>query len=352
MKKSLGLFLVLAVIIWSWREIYPGGPELELQFADVSEGDITPVDYSLNYFSLDVSGHVLGASGRQLRRIIDGGQSTELVYKFPEIVNGIHVMANGMIMVATDDDWWDMDKPCRIYLSTDHGKSFKHIKTIEQASALWWSLASDRQGNLYVGEYGPKGRGISRNVWKSTDYGKTWSVIFQAPDKESVHIHRVAVDPFTNYIWVTYGDEYRGIFVSRDSGSTWTKVGKIDPTGVVFTPEAIYWGEDSDEGMVTSFNRQTAKFETLLMASRFGNFGGSIYDLAVGKSGVIYAPTMQYPKETHNASLWVGKGDHWQLLMTLDRKPVRGNGIPVIGGPDRFGMLYITGYRIKDRPSW
>lgn len=34
--------------------------------------------------------------------------------------------------------------------------------------------------------------------------------------------------------------------------------------------------------------------------------------------------------------------------MIVGSKPGLGSGIGSIGGPDRFGFLYITGYRIRD----
>jgi hypothetical protein len=189
------------------------------------------------------------------------------------------------------------------------------------------------------------------SVWKTEDHGNTWSVIFQAPNETGVHIHRVAVDPFTDFLWVTYGDDIKGTYYSEDEGLTWTKVREAQPTGVVFTTDAIYWGEDTnpDIGLVTRYDKQTGTFETVFNASEFGNYGGSIYDMAIGREGLLYVPLMKYPEQTHKPSLWVGDGEKWALLRSGEGgTTLTAQGFPCISHPDKDGYIYVHGYKIKD----
>lgn len=88
-------------------------------------------------------------------------------------------------------------------------------------------------------------------------------------------------------------------------------------TGIAFTKEAIYWGEDRRFSQVIRYGRATGSSKVILDASKRGNYGGSIYDLAVGRSGKIYVPTMKYPDQEHIASVWVGSNNQWQLSLQL-----------------------------------
>lgn len=348
MKKRSLILLILVGISAALIIYFYGRPFVGAK-TQIFDNRVKPTKYHLNHFTVDRYGNAFGSSGNKLYRIVDNGDETELVYEFPDNVNGIHVMDNGTFIVATDDNWWDPRTPCRIYRSTANSAAFELIKTIEKSSALWWSIASDRKGNLYIGEYGPKDRDLSKNVWKSTDYGDTWDVTFKAPNRIGVHIHRVAVDPFTDFLWVTHGDKYDGTYVSRDCGMTWENVREAQPTAVAFTQDAIYWGEDTRKGIVTRYDRLKKKWKTVLKASKLGTYGGSIYDMAVGRGGLIYAPLVKYPNHDHLATLWVSDGQDWRLLMTLESEKGKSSGATSIGGPDKYGMLYITGFKIEDR---
>ena len=317
--------------------------------AQVGTIEIRPMTPRLSFFSRDAEGHGLGVGDNTLYRIADGGARVTAVHTFPSHINGVHVTLGGVIIVATDDDWWNPTSLCRLYRSRDGGATFEVVKAFRGGSALWWSLASDSAGSLYVGEYGPRGVGQSKRVWKSTDDGDTWSVAFRALDVDGVHLHRIAVDPYTDDVWVTQGDAgYQATFVSRDHGATWNWVRDSQATSVVFTPEAIYWGEDSYRGQVTRFSRTSQVFETVLDASTEGNFGGSVYDMAVGRTGLVYVPMVKYSNQSHVPALWVGAGEQWQLLLSTPVAEDRFGGFRHISPPDNDGYLYVEGYRIAD----
>lgn len=302
---------------------------------------------ALDNLTMDEQGFALGTKGRSLYRIIDKHGNVERIYTSPDPIQGLHVMPEGTIILSTDVDRWSPTTPNTIYRSQNAGKSFEIIKTINGGCALSWSMASDANGNLFLGEYGPRGVGFSKNVWKSLDNGDSWHLIFRAPNVDGVHIHRVAVDPFTNFLWITHGDQahsgYHGIYRSEDHGMTWARVRDSQATAVAFTKEAIYWGEDTYRGVVTRYERLTQQFETVLEAHSIG-YGGSVYDMAVGPHGCIYTPMVKYETHSFLPSVWIGKGTEWNLLLEVPAEENQFAGLTHISTPDRFGVIHTSGY--------
>jgi hypothetical protein len=313
------------------------------------EVEVRRVKYSLGFFAVSPAGQAYGAADKTLYRIVDQGDHIEAVHSFADPIQGLHFLPNGYLFVSIDADRWSPETPCRIYRSADQGLNFERVKTLRSSCALWWSFASDSQNNLYLGEYGPRDRGLSKKVWKSADLGQTWKVALQIPDVDGAHVHRVAVDPYTNEVWVTNGDGPHGAtYVSRDGGQHWVWQRFSQATGVAFAPEAIFWGEDTFEGAVTRCDRRAAICEKTLSANLRGNYGGSVYDLARGRRGLIYAPMVKYVEQTHRPSLWVGDGRRWKLLLDLGSKAGKYGGFAQISAPDQWGYLYVDGYKIKD----
>ncbi|MEE9447181.1 MAG: hypothetical protein V3V09_04430, partial [Arenicellales bacterium] len=196
-KQTLILLSVLAVALLSfsiWKERVLATPMLPVKTQIFSKAVIES-NFRLNHLTLGGTGRVYGAYGKALHRIDKAGQSALKLYTFQSTVSAIHERADGVIVVASDDDIWDVAKPCKIFRSMDSGKTFQHIKTIEGGAALWWSITSDAQGRLFVAEYGPQEKDVSKTLWRSEDDGDTWQAIYKADNEDGVHLHRVAIDP-------------------------------------------------------------------------------------------------------------------------------------------------------------
>ncbi len=329
-------------------------PKPELPVADtVLLPGIEAVAFKLDNLELTPDGIVLGNRNTRLFRINPGGETIEQIAKFRQRINAIHVSSNGVLVVATDDGRFDPLAPAFVFVSHDGGHTFRQSLEIDGGTALAWSIDSNSDGTLYVGEYGPQIKSMSKNVWASHDDGNSWTKIFQAPDRDGVHVHRVAVDPRSQALWISIGDgaDNRGLFVSESlSPPVFTKVADSQATAIAFTDDQVYLGEDDHRRPgITMLDRDATNPQEVLLLQEPGNFGGSIYDMAVGASGTVYAPTMKYADQSHVAALWVGRRNDWQTAMYFASASAAGGGRSSIAGPDTEGYLYVSGYRIHDK---
>jgi len=316
----------------------------------IVNGDVHSVDYILRNLTLSPDGSVLGSYGRKLYRIVANGDQIELIHELPEIIQGIHVTQTGEVLLSTDNDVKSVDHPCRIYLSDISMQQFNLTKTIRSGSVIWWSMASNKHGDYFLGEYGPRDNENTNTVWKFDKRKDGWKAVFVAPQAKHTHIHRVAIDPFTDDVWISVGDEpqSRGVYRSTDSGDTWEQLLDSQATAVAFTREAIYWGEDTARpGVITRYDRVAGKFKGVFDATDHGPYGGSIYDMTVGADGLVYAVTMKYADQNHVATLWKGKDDAWQLIMEFESKADEPVDVSTIAGPDKNGWIYVKGYKIQ-----
>ena len=311
---------------------------------------IQPVAYQLKRFAVDSKGQAYGAKGNKLFSINTLTDQTTQLYEFDAAILGFHITHSDVFVISTDNNHWSEKIPCKIYESKNKGYSFNHIKTIDGGCALWLSISSDRQENLYIGEYGPKKPGVSKNVWKRDVGTGQWSIIFQADLKSDAHIHRVAVDPYTQNLWVTTGDTHknRGIYLSTDQGSSWQYKIDSQATAVAYSSSKIYWGEDKlGYGGIIATNYLGENVKEVFNAADQGNYVGSIYELLRLPDDSVLAPIMKYADKNNVASLWHGKGKNWKLLMEFESVPGQGVDASSLAGPDKNGFVLFTGYKLK-----
>jgi photosystem II stability/assembly factor-like uncharacterized protein len=158
---------------------------------------------------------------------------------------------------------------------------------------------ADEPNIFYVGQ----GDG---GVWKSNDYGRTWTPIFDGEDTQS--IGAIAVAPSNdNIVYVASGEGLHrpdlsvgdGIYRSDDAGKTWTHLGLRDgeqiPTLAVdpANPERVFaavlghpYGPSAERGIFRSDDGGTTWTKVLYKDERTG---GSDVAIDPGNPQVVYA---------------------------------------------------------------
>lgn len=304
----------------------------------------------LKNLTLGAQGYVLGSRGKWLYQINQDGQQAERLYEFEQKITAIYQRKDGLLIVATNNNYWDEIKPSFVFRSKDQGQSFEQVKKIEHGTPLKWSISADKAGRIYLAEYGPQKKDMSKTLWRSDDDAESWQIIYQAENKDNTHLHRVAVDPYTDYVWLTVGDgKNRQMLKSEDHGDSWQKLQSLQSTSVVFTKEAIYWGKDkkSKPGVIR-YDRASKKFKTIFKPQQHGNYGGSIYDMLGLNSDDLIVPFKKYPDQDHIASVWHLSEGEWSIFMQLASNNNKGAGFSSIAGPDKDGWIYVSGYQFKE----
>lgn len=132
---------------------------------------------------------------------------------------------------------------------------------------------------IYFGEYGPNPRRLSVPVWRSTDDGRSWDIVYEFPAGSIKHVHGVYADPFTDRFWLSTGDsdgecflvsadrDFRNVEYFGDGGQAWRLV------SLIFEPEKILWGMDSQLATVRlqEFDRGTGALQSI------GTFPGPVW---------------------------------------------------------------------------
>jgi photosystem II stability/assembly factor-like uncharacterized protein len=127
---------------------------------------------------------------------------------------------SGLIYAGTDDG--------RLWVTKDGGKAWTEI-TAGLAPGKWMSRAvasASSLGTVYLTQNGKRDDDFTPYVWKSTDYGKTWTSIAKGIPVGPVNVLRE--DPVNEQILYVGTD--MGAYVTTDGGKTWMVLGGNLPT--------------------------------------------------------------------------------------------------------------------------
>lgn len=157
-----------------------------------------------------------------------------------------------------EKNYWNNNWGCNIYgsiiLLTEYGRKYDPAKTPDGS---WTNVQGEN----------------ARYVWMSTDFGKTWTVIFDLNLVTSgigVHMHSAVYDYVWNRIWVHFGDaafNRNGMLYSDDLGKTWTwalqnnapYINWNQSTSTVVLPDCILFGSDSAPNGIYRLDRSQGK---------------------------------------------------------------------------------------------
>ena len=129
----------------------------------------------------------------------------------------------GLVYAGTDDG--------RIHMTPDSGKTWIEI-TKGLAKERWISrvVASKYdESTVYLTQNGKRNDDFTPYIWKSTDYGKSWSSI--AGNVPGGPVNVIREDPV--HAGVLYVGTDMGVYVSLDDGETWNTIGQNLPTTFV-----------------------------------------------------------------------------------------------------------------------
>ena len=129
----------------------------------------------------------------------------------------------GLIYAGTDDG--------RAWVTRDGGKAWREI-TAGLALRKWVSRVVASQydaATIYLTQNGKRDDDVVPYVWKSTDYGKTWTDISKGIPLGPVNVIRE--DPVDRNI--LYAGTDQGVYVTTDGAKTWQTLGANLPSAYV-----------------------------------------------------------------------------------------------------------------------
>jgi photosystem II stability/assembly factor-like uncharacterized protein len=129
----------------------------------------------------------------------------------------------GLLYAGTDDG--------RLWVTKDGGKAWTEI-TAGLAPGKWMSrvvASANNLGTVFLTQNGKRDDDFTPYVWKSADFGKTWTSIAKGIPVGPVNVIRE--DPVNEKILYVGTD--MGVYVTLDGGATWTVLGGNLPTAYV-----------------------------------------------------------------------------------------------------------------------
>ncbi|RMG70509.1 MAG: hypothetical protein D6711_17140 [Chloroflexi bacterium] len=150
-----------------------------------------------------------------------------------------------------------------------------------------WCLT--HTGDFLYGEYFYNTEREQVLLWRSSDFGLSWEVVYRFPPNSVRHIHSVQEDPYTGDIWVSTGDEDRECLVMRFSScfKEYTIVGQGSQdwrlVSLIFGPEYVYWGTDAPQqtNKLIRWSRKTRVAEVVAQVN------GPVYYSQQTREGVM-----------------------------------------------------------------
>ncbi len=167
---------------------------------------------------VDTAGTVWGGTMSGLKKSTDKGLTFTLVDVAVSAVDRSTVFqaANGYL-------YWNQWGTGKIRRSTDGGNTWADVHSFDGTDSGLWGICEDSLGYLYAGIYTMESV-VADVVLRSTDNGANWTSVYDGSDQ---HVHDIACDPGTDYIYATV--DGGGIGTSRiirsvDHGENWTSI--------------------------------------------------------------------------------------------------------------------------------
>jgi hypothetical protein len=227
---------------------------------------------------------VLASNANILYKSTNHGESwTEIHFFVGEWIKSIY-LKDSTIFIGT----LILNQPGRLYRTSDL-INFEPVLATTYNNEFFSEFGISWSGSImYAGEYkefSDTTQYVDVYVWKSTDNGFTWNRVLNLTNvigHKVRHVHLAAVDPFTNDVYVSTGDnpDNGTIIFSQDGGATWKKLvappwriyhpwfepyAEFDaPVSVLFSQDYIYFGSDTpNHGIIWRYRRTQDEFADL-----------------------------------------------------------------------------------------
>jgi hypothetical protein len=237
---------------------------------------------------LSSDGEVLfGNNGSQLLQSKDEWETTEPIGDLlPRPIAGVRELSTGELLVSTTGQETAGGTRAKLYKTVGYSRenpsetTFKQVleslTDITQFTNHWGF--SVYENIVVVSEYGQWDETGARRVYLSTDYGDTFSQIFdlltteaigRPPIQPNAHVHSCCYDPYHNRIWITVGDRPNsGVYYSDNLGESWVFVENSDVTQfttVTALPSCVLFGTDDTKsaGIYVYRRKHRSKMPTI-----------------------------------------------------------------------------------------
>ncbi len=293
---------------------------------------------------------VLFAAGREdmkcLYKSLDFGQTWQKIYEFNTKIQGMHITPNDILLVSTSHNKWDKNAEGKLWRSKDSGKTFKLVLEFESGTATNWNIASDKDGYVFVSEYGYKSLpNNARRIYRSNNNGLDWKIIYEPKQADGYHNHKILISNSNkNILYQSIGDEYgHQILKSEDRGNSWDIVILgIHPTSALQIDKDILWGLDNyPKSGIVKHDISKDKFNYIFTPQK--PYNGSIYDMLY-VNDIIYAGFTSYDYNDWPGSIFISKdkGRTWEKFIDWSNDYHIGVGFYCFNTLGRYGYVWVT----------
>ena len=188
----------------------------------------------------------------------------DVFHTFNDHVVAVHIHKD-KIIVGTRDG--------KVYIGNKDTGNF--VEKIQCSSGRYivngWGITS-KDNNIFISEYGQSETEGAR-IFRSTDNGENFTVVKTLDPTNSNHFHAVKIDPYTDYVWTTWGDVSEAIEYSTDYGETWNIIESMavnqseeQSINIVPTENAVYFASDARTSgcLLGVYNKNTGEYSRLV----------------------------------------------------------------------------------------
>ena len=211
-----------------------------------------------------------------------------------------------------------------LWRSLNAGQTWQKVLPLP-ADCTIWAIDEDSSGTLFAGVYTTGPTTGNARIYRSVNNGSSWDQVYY--DSAGRHIHDIAVDRTTGYIYASVGDIYGDwqtayIIRSTDGGNpnSWNKILSDMPQIVAIeaVPGARLFGTDTPQDINGKIYRSTddSSYDVVLDT---GSHSYGFWIRTNSLNGKIYASFVSGESSDRNAGIYTSTDDGftWSLYRSF-----------------------------------